>query len=407
MDEFSPEEREKFRQTLVKKCTFLPGDPTPDEVIDYCERVGFIADAGIGSLLKGAHATGEVERVKGSIAGFVARFDNAYFWAGGTREFPSLMLGAKKTGKSEDQLPCIVTKKSLQKDGQLSAQPAIDFITTFEKRENPPEHTDFYRRRFVRVQPEHGEPIIALVCENNPDNPLFVGDKLTTEEKAILMANEWGAMFRGLKQNPNDRLMRDASGEISVKMQNPAMARTMHAYLLEIIDGRIQHEFPVEDELWELVHLANFYREQMPQGKRLFLQALDSGIMNNPAPNEIERSKVLKAGEYNPDAALDAYIKQHGDKDIKTIFCAIQKDKRALDPRVFESLPKEDPRNKTLSPEEYNDRLWAAREKMRAILNLGPLPESHRETCKGTPIERARIVRETDVVGFPPPEPKA
>lgn len=385
MPQFTPQDREALKQKAIEKCTFEEGDLSPDQVVAAIERQGFIADGGIGSLMKGTHATGLVNRVKGTIDGFVGRFDMGFTWYGGTREHPTLMYGA--TEQKGGSIPCIVTQKSLTgEDGNFSAKAAIDFIDSFEKRENPPENP-IYRRRFMQVHVEgQDEPIVALVCENDPDGP-FVGDKLTNDEKAIIMANEWGAMFRGYQDPETDGLMRDENGEMLEAREQPAMGRTILGYMQEIMDGRLKHGLEVEEELWDLLQRSNYYREQMSPDKRTFLEALDSGIMVSPEEDERERSQVIGEGDYDADATLTAYVKHFGD-DLSCIFHHVQQDKRGLDPRVFESKAG----LSDLTPEEYAEKLHSARTKIRDIMGMGPVPDG------------PRIVRETDIIGYPPPQ---
>lgn len=379
---FSAADRARIKSSLLAHCTFLPGDSNPDEIIDSTEENQGILDAGFGSLIKVPHTTEGVERFDGTIHGYVGRMNCAFFWYGGTKQYPSIMLGAEE--HEDGILPCVITKKTLNDaDGNPSVNKIIDFVESFNEKENPPGNP-IYRLRFLRVHPKDGsKPVPAIACETDPNGPLFIGDKLSLDEKAILMANEWGMQFLGVTDQKTGELVRDESGKLIEKGERKPHQRTIYSYYVEMIDARLQKGFPVEQELWDLLHQANYYREQMPGHKREFLEAIESGIAAEPDNKDI------------PGEIRQLGIQTENDgKNVSSIFRMAQQKRRNLDPRVFESskaLP-------GISPEDYEQKLHNAREKLSSCVDFKALGIEKRN-------ESRKTILDTDFIGKPAPCP--
>lgn len=249
------------------------------------------------------------------------------------------MLGAvAEKGKT---LPGLITEKPLSEETTIND--AIDFLESFVTRENPPNNS-IYRLRFMLVQPsDNSQPVLAMTCEVDPDGPLYVGDTLSLDQKAIIIANEWGTQKKLDLNTPANT----AEGPNRLPHQ-----KTIYSYLTEMVDARLQKGFPIEDEMWDLLAQTNYYRQQMDPNKRTYLEYLESGIRDDGKPAMDQELNALKS------------------EGISRPFKHAQQTRRNLDDRVLVTAGGPD-----LTETEYETQLLQARNALRTQLDMKPLAD--------------------------------
>ncbi|MCK6418166.1 MAG: gamma-glutamylcyclotransferase [Alphaproteobacteria bacterium] len=306
-----------------------------EEIIDTMEQEGALYSFGFGSLIKDPHVSGLKRYNDFVLKGQVARFNCAFTFYGGTKNLPSLMYGLEP---DENGLtPGVVDEKPLIEDGKpMSVDGIVTFIREFGVRENPPGNP-IYKIRFVRVENPEGMTKLAVACVTDPDGPLFVGDKLTIDQKAILIANEWGTQL-----NPRDKSAQNKPGQ-----------RTIASYLYDVIDARLKCGFPVEAPLWELLRKVNYYRAQMHPDKREFLELMESGIGQNE-PGKAQRQN-------------DELIEGFKGKSLQGIYRTLYQRHRNFRKEVYGAAE-----GKQLSAERYATLLWSARAGLQDALGVKP-----------------------------------
>ncbi len=279
---FSEEERGRLRESLENHMG-MTDQQDQDAVIDMIEDTGKIRTFGFGSLIKKPHDS-EVTNYNGTAHGWEARFGIAFHYYGGTKENPSLMLGAEKD--EDGDIPGVVSEKSIFKEGEEpSVDTAIEYFKGWEMREHPPEHP-IYNFPLVEIEAQNGVTVKAFMCATDTEGPLYIGDydEVSIEERAAIIAQTMG----------NERRIDSAAWH-----QDPTTDKTLplsphhltsKAYLDEFIDARYKKGFAIEDELKELVHTVNRFRNTMDPDKRAELEEreaslgerdhLDQGVFN-------------------------------------------------------------------------------------------------------------------------------
>jgi len=232
----------------------------------------------------------------------------------------------------------VVSENSIFKEGEdPSVQGILDYINSWEERENPAGNS-IYKFPFVPVTDKDGNTVMAVVCETDPEGRQFVGDALTLDEKAILIATEYGAQYNilsGQDRHPHQR--------------------TIRSYLMETLDAHIKKGFEVESELFELMKRVNYYHKQMPEGSREFRELLQSGLL---AEDKETFWAELEKGD-----------------DLSNSFKSAQQKRRNLDPKVFEEA-----NGSELSIKDYIAQLDSARGKLRKTLGMEQLETNPNRT---------------------------
>jgi len=334
---------------------------TLDKVTEEICTTGKIRTFGFGSLMKVPFSDSDVSKYTGEVSGQVARFNSAWSFYGGTEEFPSLMLGLE--ADEDGSTPGVVSELNLfEMAAENGVEPSADDIVTYlrewNKRENPP-NNEVYKFDFVKVVPSTGgDPVLAVACVADPLGGLFVGDALTLEQKAMIIATEFGEererMENGLFIPDRDVLPRKP---------------TIYNYMVEFLDARLDRGMPVEQELVDLVQAANYYRSVMPTEYREFLEAKESQLLD-------PRQKDFKDNLQEVSERLEAGQQQ----SLTETFNELHQERRTLDNRLFD-MKADGPE---LTAQQFYALQWEARNALREQLGQELLPDLPDEY---TPVE--------------------
>lgn len=412
-------DREKI-ETILKSKFGLRDGKMLARVIDDIQMTGSIKSFGFGSLIKVPIKTPGAVVHDATLEGYRGGYNCAFRFYGAMHDTPSLMFGLEEApGK---KISGVVSEIKIFKEGQEpSVQGILDYLTAYEKRENP-KGNSIYRFPFLEVKLANGEKVLAVACETDPDGKQFIGNKLSLDEKAILIANEWApahginyikrsdivsvAKNNDVADITNDRHVKltlsngqivdavDCAGEdgkasyiisdqwnapagiaqenddgtdnIKVFFSSPGRPTTIYEYLIEVTDAHYQKRFEIDPDLIALLKRVNYYRDQMSPDKRVLLDYADSRYARE---NALDKFEDAFKREENIAAIKTAEEKELSDTFSK-ITRGLRQEKRNLDPRVFAKdldFP--------IDAKENSKRLNDARNKMRDLVAMLPFPE--------------------------------
>ncbi len=252
---FSNADRQQISDALIE---YMGGTDESDinDIIDQIEKTGSVLTFGFGSLIKVPFSDRPATTYDATLHGWETRFNMKWKRYGGTKENPSLMMGAEK--EEDGTLPGLVSEQKISKDGKLSVDDIIECFKKWDARENPPENP-IYNFPLVEVVANNGQKVKAFVCASNTESDLYMGGKLTLQEQAIIIAEGIGKPY--IEENGK-----------RIGLQPHQL--TAAAYLHEFIDARLSRGYKVEPELQNLLNAVNNHRELMKQTNPELLKEL-------------------------------------------------------------------------------------------------------------------------------------
>lgn len=280
MSEFSQNDKNRLKTALAEYLRVT--DPDIQEAIaTEMLETGVFRTFGFGSLIKVPFSDAKATKYDGRLDGEVMRFNAAWINYGGTEEFKNLILGLEES--EGGSTPGVVSENNIfEIAGERSVDAIISVLKDWQRRENP-ENSPSYRFGLKAVQPMEngqpvGEPVMAVACIADEEGPFFVGDALTLEQKAMILASEFG-----------DDRQRAHNGLFNEGSNQTYHHKSIRNYLLDCLDARLQKGFPIERELVDLVKATNYFRRQMPTGEQAYMEQRESGLLD---PRDVLEPKV-------------------------------------------------------------------------------------------------------------------
>ena len=267
MRSFPSEDKNKLKTALTTYMRVTDEDAL-ETIATEMLGTGIFRTFGFGSLMKVPFSDAEATRYDATLYGDVMRFNAALINYGGTHEFKNLILGLEEN--EDGSTPGVVSENNIfELAGNTSVDAIIELLKDWQKRENP-ENSPCYRFGFKSVQPmDGGKSVLAIVCITDKEGPLFVGDALSLEQKAMIIATEFG-----------DDRQRTFSGLFNAQSNQAYHHKSIRNYMLDCIDARLEKGFPVEKPLLDLLKAVNYMRSQMPDGEHLYMEQRESGLLD-------------------------------------------------------------------------------------------------------------------------------
>ncbi len=162
----------------------FPGldDEGVEEIAQEIETTGVVRVFGYGSLPWKPH-TELSDLVKADLTGYKRGFVCQDTYYRGSKENPGITLGLD-TAEAEDGGEPPTTSGAVL---VTPASRAVEDLGKLAKREVPPD-MPIYTFKLLEVEQDNGETVKALTCVADTESDLYVGNKLSMEEKAGVIA---------------------------------------------------------------------------------------------------------------------------------------------------------------------------------------------------------------------------
>lgn len=257
-------------------------------IIDEIERSGAVRVFGYMSLISNPHTQTDAQ-IDARLEGYKRSFCVMDIFYKGTPEYPGLTMGLDATDADGAEIPGQILETSRaasETQGADFTDRVVEFIEKLGKRENPPT-MPVYAFKLLDVATDDGRSVKAITCVADEDGPLYVGDTLSLDEKAAIIATACAAK-RTSGPYANDK--------------TPGKRPNLD-YLRFVAQDAEKQGTPLEPEIAALLDKANAYRQAMPEERRKKLEALEKKTRDKKfyKPSKTNRFSGMK-----PDMA-DAF----------------------------------------------------------------------------------------------------
>jgi cation transport protein ChaC len=276
---FSKDQRAQIRQALNSSLG-VTDTSIQDKIISEIETSEKIRAFGYGSLITYAHTEDVTNSSPAVLNGWsrgMVCFDTFYR---GTPENPGLTMGLDEGTESDKTFGAVLETQLDPSDMKKTTDRVIDYIEKFGARERPP-NMPIYTFQLQQVDLIGGDKVNAITCVADCQSELYVGQMLSLEEKAEIIAKSMG--------NPEGRDI----GKV-----------TDLDYLKGVIDSSIDQNIPVESNLHDLYLLSVMIRENLSPEIQERLEEYEPVNSHGQAP-PLFAAFVRAVGEHNARLIYD------------------------------------------------------------------------------------------------------